>query len=67
MREYSSTLPSGTVLWKMWKRNLNFGTRSKEKSWVVGQYVPYTGDLPDQIGIRWYEVQLLEGPKPAMY
>ena len=40
------------------------GTRLPEH-WFVGQYIPC--DIPGQIGIRWHEVVLLEGPKPASY
>lgn len=64
MSEYSCSLPSGTVLWKMWARDRNFGKRTTKKDWCVGQYAPYEGPLPDRIGIRWFEVQILEGPEP---
>jgi hypothetical protein len=76
MPEYSSTLPTGTTLWKMWKRNLNETYNHaaalackplKPVVWWIGQYVPHTGKLPDRIGIRWFEVQLLEGPEPSGY
>ena len=97
MPEYSCSIPSGTVMWKMWRRNCNayaIGVRCPSclfedkaspecrlqcpkckfeelkkfqlpERWVVGQYVPC--DIPGEIGIRWYEVQLLTGPKPRIY
>lgn len=70
MNEYSSTLPSRTTPFKMWKRNVNdswvraqSGLPPTEPLWVVGQYYPV--EDPDRIGIRWFDVQLLEGPKPS--
>jgi hypothetical protein len=95
MPEYSCSIPSGTVLWKMWRRNTlayclevacTCGFRGRasvearlvcpdckgdlrklpyREDWIVGQYVPC--DIPGQIGIRWYEVQVLSGPKPRCY
>jgi hypothetical protein len=69
MNEYSNTLPTGTTPFKLWKCNVNNtwnrrqqGLPPTEPLWVVGQYHPI--DDPDRVGIRWFDVQLLEGPKP---
>ena len=69
MPEYSTTLPSGTTLFKMWKRNVNdswllqqAGRPRAEPLWVVGQYHPI--ELPGEVGIRWFDLQMLEGPEP---
>lgn len=58
MPEYSTSLPTGTTVWKMWKRKI-------VDQWVVGQYIPC--EEPGMIGTRWYEVLLKEGTKPAGY
>lgn len=61
MPDYSCTLPTGTTLWKMWRRNLHaYTTPPKPPRWVVGQYVPH--HEPEKVGIKWFDVQLLEGP-----
>ena len=63
MGEYSTTLPSGTTIWKQWKRNIN--SYRHDPYWVVGQYHPSRGD--GMVMIRWFEVVLKQGPKPPDY
>lgn len=63
MGEYSSTLPTGTTVWKQWRRRVD----AEPSGFVVGQYVPC--DERDrrgraQVGIRWYRVVLKHGPFP---
>lgn len=73
MPKYNTTLPTETTPWKMWKRDAHVldrralrGTRlTIDPKWFVGQYYPI--DDPDRIGIRWFEVVLLEGPMPPDY
>lgn len=69
MPEYSTTLPTGTTTWKMWKRNVlargEHGGLVATDEWLVGQYVPC--DDPNYIGIRWHEVHLKAGPEPRIY
>jgi len=64
MPEYSRSIPTGTTLWKMWRRNTNDG-------WYVGQYVPpsklKSSRGVDLIGIRWFRVVLKHGPPPPVY
>lgn len=55
MPEYLRSLPTGTTLWKMWKR-------FNGKRWIVGQYVPHVN--PNKIGIRWFEIMFRSGPIP---
>ncbi len=45
--EYSSSLPSGTYLYKCWKAKRLDG-------WWVAQYVPHPD--PGLIGIKWWKV-----------
>lgn len=69
MDEYSCSVPSGTTLWKMWKRNRNAyrrtypGEEPYPPSWMVGQYIPHKD--PEYVGIRWFGVKILEGPQPV--
>lgn len=59
--EYSWTRPSLTTDWKMWRCS----DENAETGWLVAQYVP-TED-PNRIGIRVYEVEILEGPAPLQW
>jgi hypothetical protein len=73
MDEYSSTIPTGTVMWKMWRRRScsNGAGRLLGIEWFVGQYVPddkYGRPLPkSRIGIRWFKVVLRQEPVPPIY
>lgn len=62
--EYSCTMPSSTVDWKMWRCNENFKT-SKPESWIVSQYIPHAD--PKKIGIRVFDIEFLEGPQPLRW
>ena len=68
MGEYSCSIPTGTTLWKMWKCNKNAyrpnrpGEKPYPPLWVVGQYIPHKN--PEFVGIRWFKVKILEGPRP---
>jgi len=51
----------------MWKCNKNavFHQGDGDKHpplWVVGQYIPHKN--PEFVGIRWFKVKILEGPRP---
>ena len=73
MSEYSSTVPTGTTLWKMWRRDTSLRLNQTggliraggKPVWVVCQYVPH--ENMELVGIRIYEVELLEGPEPSVY
>lgn len=72
MDEYSSTMPTGTTLWKMWKRDRNnipprvYAVPHKS-DYIVGQYQPHHREPDKLVRVVWFEVQLLEGPEPAVY
>ena len=66
MSEYSCSIPSGTVLWKMWSRNNTaYGPKGAAPEWLVGQYIPCKKN--DRVGIRWFKVVFRSGPKPRQY
>jgi hypothetical protein len=72
MGEYSASVPTGQIMWKMWRRDVNEPARrhgtlpaSHPPFWRVGQYAPST--TPGYIGIRWYDVVIKSGPKPRHY
>lgn len=93
MPEYSTSIPTGTTPFKMWRRDDGLRLRHvlaeryrhakladnesecaalkaefealPEHTWRVGQYYPV--EDPKVIGIRWYDVQPLEGPAPKSY
>lgn len=54
--EYSCSIPTGTKIGTRWKRKKNYHDASK--GWVVGEY--YDIGSKTQIGIRWYEVRVIE-------
>ncbi len=60
MPEYSTSLPTATTPFRMWKNNSIF--QGSKKIWRVGQYYPV--EEPGWIGIRWFKVDFLAGPKP---
>lgn len=72
MDEYSSSIPSGTTPFKMWKRDLRGRLTQAQlnqlhaEDWIVGQYIPHYSD-PNLVSIRWFTVVFIEGPVPAIY
>ena len=67
MPEYSCSIPSETVLWKMWKCDRNaYNPRKVEAGplWYVGQYASHPRDPENLVSIWWFKVKLVEGPKP---
>lgn len=58
--EYSCTFPTGQTIGKRWKRDRNFGNRSKTVGpvWDVAEYVEH--EDPKLVGIRWYEPEILQ-------
>ena len=61
--EYSCSIPTGQVVGKLWKRDLNFGMPTDEEKWVMGEYF-LDGTIPaGEIGIRWRT--LVVGEKPT--
>lgn len=78
MPDYSLSLPSGTTLWKMWRRDANTPTRMEigrtygpdrarrvPEMWMVGQYAPDPD--PRMVAIRWFKVVIKHGPAPRNY
>ncbi len=64
MLEYSSSIPSGTTLGKVWKRNhLAFASPSGE-DWYMGEYVPDAkakigkDGVPETVGIVWRKIKV---------
>jgi hypothetical protein len=51
--EYSCSLPSGTIVGKRWKRNLDaYASKvTPPRGWLVGEY--YDVGSTTEIGIRW--------------
>lgn len=76
MDEYSTSLPTATTPWKMWKRNVAaFDNRvyssgavdwrpTGKVKWKVGQYQEPIGN---RVPIRWFQVVLRSGPEPTHY
>ena len=74
--EYSSSLPTGLIVGKRWRRDGNFwarrefahlhfwdGTPEPEdcgEEWWIGQYVPDAE--PGYVGITWTRVDLVRDP-----
>lgn len=65
MPEYSTTLPTGTTVGKLWKRNLNVHHRRAEPRWLVCMYGPDSD--PKMVAIWHAEVVLRHGPAPRVY
>jgi hypothetical protein len=65
MPEYSSSLPTGQVLFKMWRRAIQDLRTRAVVAWQAGQYVPCR--IPGNVGIRWFDVVLRAGPKPPAW
>lgn len=49
--DYSMTLPTGTTVGKMWRRDCNVFRKHLGPDWIVGRYVPSSD--PGYIGIEW--------------
>lgn len=64
MDEYSTSLPTGQTVGKLWKRNCN-AFSDKPDDWLVGMYIP--DSTPGYIGIVWFNVELKSGPHPPTY
>lgn len=56
--EYSSTLPTGVFIGKVWKRNMNW-REAVEPDWVLGRYEKHPTDST-QCLIVWYEPYIVE-------
>lgn len=60
---YSCTLPTGTVVGKKWRRDMNEPKRfhghdkTLPELWWTGEFIP--DDRPGMIGIRWRRVVIL--------
>lgn len=48
--EYSCSLPTGTTIGKVWKRNNNFGS-DLDPEWIICEYVNHSD--PNLIGIDY--------------
>jgi hypothetical protein len=55
LSEYSSSLPSGTYVGKLWKCRAASGPR-----WLLGEYVDDA--TPGMIGIRWRHIHVVADP-----
>lgn len=60
--EYSCSYPSGTTVGKVWARRSPGDAQAADADWYIGMYVP--DEDPQQVGIVWFQVVLLEGPPP---
>lgn len=66
--EYSMSIPTGTTIGKRWRRNVSAPCNSQHPEdqrppdWRVGEYYEI-GD-PNNVGIRWYRVVIVEAPRP---
>lgn len=57
--EYSCSLPTGTILGKVWKRRVPYLIVEDEPcKWYLGEY--YDDGTPDQVAIRWREILLVD-------
>jgi hypothetical protein len=65
MPEYSSSLPTGTTVGKVWSRRHPYRALDHEAEWYVGTYVKST--VPGNVLIRWFGVDLVQGPAPPHY
>lgn len=45
LKEYSSSIPTGTTIGKRWKRNCS-------GNWFIGEYVDINSET--EIGIKWW-------------
>lgn len=64
MPEYSTSTPTGRVVWKQWRAR-DRDSSGWLDSWFVGQYVP--GLTKSTLTIRWSRVVLRHGPMPPVY
>ena len=64
MPEYSTSLPTGTTIGKIWKCDKNAFTK-KPPYWVVGMYIPDAD--PKYRSIVWFNIELRQGPMPRRY
>ena len=61
MLEYSASYPTGMYLGKVWKARelrLHLDSGGPRFVWFLGEYVPC--HLPDQIGIKWRSLEVVE-------
>jgi hypothetical protein len=59
--EYSCSLPTGTIVGKVWKKNLNAfdpAHRGEAPLWVICEYVECA--LPGQIGIDYRRAEIID-------
>jgi hypothetical protein len=54
--EYSCSLPTGTKIGKIWKRDINWSTVGKDPEWYIGHY--FKQDGKDTL-IEWYKVDII--------
>lgn len=54
--EYSTSLPTGQTIGKVWKQNMRFG-RAGEPEWVICEYVDH--EDPNLIGIDYRKPVIL--------
>jgi hypothetical protein len=67
MSEYSSTMPTGVVPGKVWRRNLNDGTSSPPE-WVVCMYSEFfTRNGREYAKCITFAVVYRQGPEPRNY
>lgn len=59
--EYSSTIPTGVVVGKMWKRRIGplvKGSDDPSHNWVIGLYAGTISEGKDGVLIRWYTPEI---------
>ena len=57
LKEYSSSIPTGTTIGKQWKKNTHAFT-GKEAEWYLCEYVPH--ENPDLVGIDYKKIVIRE-------
>lgn len=57
LHEYSSSIPGGTSIGKIWRRH-NQPRYGGDDSWWLGEYCDL--GLIDQVGIRWRRIHIVE-------
>jgi len=56
--EYSCSLPTKTVIGKVWKRKKDFYNESK--GWLIGEYVLPADGNRAMVGVEWREVEIID-------
>jgi hypothetical protein len=58
LMEYSTTVPTGALYGKRWRRRIPWDTRLPLAQWMMGEYEPDPD--PDYVVTRWREILLVD-------